>query len=144
MPLRSGVVWLLMHPLFNKASGLTEKIIAAAIEVHRDKGPGLIESIYEWCFTKELELRGVIYTNQRLVVIRYKGFTREEPLRFDVLVEGCVLVEVKAVEKVLPVHRAQLLSYMKLLDVPIGLLINFHEMRLVDGVHRLVLRGAGE
>ena len=132
-----------MHPLFQKASGLTEGIIGAAIEVHRDKGPGLIESIYEWCLTKELELRGVSWLSQKTVVITYKGFTREEPLRFDMLVEGCVLVEAKAVEKILPIHKAQLLSYMKLLGVPIGLLINFHEMKLTDGVHRLILPGAG-
>ena len=131
-----------MHPLFEKASGLTESIIGAAIEVHRDKGPGLIESIYEWCLTKELELRGLAFASQKTVVIDYKGFTREEPLRFDVLVEGCVLVEAKAVERILPIHKAQLLSYMKLLNVPIGLLINFHEMKLTDGVSRLILPGA--
>jgi GxxExxY protein len=132
-----------MHPLFQKASGLTETIIGAAIEVHRDKGPGLIESIYEWCLTKEFELRGLSCVNQKVVVIAYKGFTREEPLRFDMLVDACVLVEAKAVEKILPIHKAQLLSYMKLLDVPIGLLINFHEMKLTDGISRLILPGAG-
>jgi GxxExxY protein len=88
-----------MHPLFQKADGLTENIIAAAIEVHRDKGPGLIESIYEWCLLKELELRSLACLSQKLILIKYKGLTREEPLRFDVLVEGCVLVEAKAVEK---------------------------------------------
>ena len=131
-----------MHPLFEKASGLTESIIAAAIEVHRDKGPGLIESIYEWCLTKEFELRELRCLSQKIVVITYKVFSREEPLRFDMLVEDCVLVEAKAVEKILPIHKAQLLSYMKLLDIPIGLLINFHEMKLADGVHRLILAGA--
>ena len=131
-----------MHPQFQKASGLTETIIAAAIEVHRDKGPGLIESIYEWCLVKELELRGLKSVSQKSVVIEYKGFTREEPLRFDVLVEGCVLVEAKAVEKVLPIHKAKLLSYMKLLNIPLGLLINFHEMKVTDGVVRLILPGA--
>ena len=117
-----------MHPLFEKASGL-----------HRDKGPGLIESIYEWCLTKEFELRGLSCSSQEIVVITYKSFTREEPLRFDVLVEDCVLVEAKAAEKILPIHKPQLLSYMKLLNIPIGLLINFHEMKLSDGVHRLIL-----
>ena len=131
-----------MHPLFEKASGLTESIIAAAIEVHRDKGPGLIESIYEWCLTKEFELRELQCLNQKIVVITYKIFSREEPLRFDMLVEDCVLVEAKAVEKILPIHKAQLLNYMKLLNIPIGLLINFHEMKLTDGVHRLILPGA--
>lgn len=131
-----------MHPLFEKASGLTEKIIAAAIEVHRDKGPGLIESIYEWCLLKELGLRNLECVSQKFVPIEYKGFTREEPLRFDVLVEGCVLVEAKAVEKILAIHKAQLLSYMKLLNIPIGLLINFHEQKVTDGIRRLILPGA--
>ena len=81
-----------MHPLFEKASSLTERIIGAAIEVHRDKGPGLIEPIYEWCLTKELELRGLACLSQKVVVVTYKGFAREEPLRFDMLVDGCVLV----------------------------------------------------
>ena len=70
-----------MHPSFKRASGLTETIIAAAIEVHRDKGPGLIESIYEWCLLKELGLRGLECMTQKSVLIEYKGFTREEPLR---------------------------------------------------------------
>ena len=133
-----------MRPLFQKATGLTETIIAAAIEVHRDKEPGLIESIYEWCFLKELELRGLQCVSQKSLLIEYKGFTREEPLRFDVLVEGCVLVEAKAAEKVVPIHKAKLLSYMKLLDVPLGLLINFHEMKVTDGISRLILPGAKE
>src|SRR5437867_13361010 len=115
-----------MHPLFEKASGLTESIIAAAIEVHRDKGPGLIESIYEWCLTKEFELRGLRCLSQKIVVITYKLFSREEPLRFDMLVEDCVLVEVRAVEELRRIHTAQLQSYMKLLDIPIGLRINLH------------------
>jgi GxxExxY protein len=133
-----------MHPLYQKASSMTESIIGAAIEVHRDKGPGLVESIYEWCLTKELELRGLPTIAQKEIIIEYKGFTREEPLRFDLLVDDCVLVEAKAVQAVLPIHKAQLLSYMRLLSVPIGLLINFHEMKLIDGVHRLILPGANQ
>ena len=133
-----------MHPLFEEASGLTENIIGAAIEVHRDKGPGLIESIYEWCLSKELELRGLSFTRQKNVVIEYKGFKREESLRCDLLIEGCVLVEAKAVERTLPIHKAQLLSYMKLLNIPIGLLLNFHEMKLTDGLSRMILPGANQ
>lgn len=91
--------------VFEKAAGLTEMIIAAAIEVHRDKGPGLIESIYEWCLLKELELRGLECVSQKSIPIQYKGYRRDEPLRFDVLVEDCVLVEAKAVEKILPSIR---------------------------------------
>jgi len=133
-----------MHPLLEKASWLTASIIAAAIEVHRDKGLGLIESIYEWCLSKELELRGLNCVSQKTVLIEYKGFTREEPLRFDMLVEGCVLVEAKASERILPIHKAQLLSYMKLLNIPLGLLINFHEMKVTDGISRLILPGENQ
>jgi len=76
------------------------------------------------------------------VIIKYKQFSREEPLRFDVLVEGCLFVETKAVEKVIPIHKAQLISYMKLLDVPLGLIINFHELVVTKGISRLMLPGA--
>jgi GxxExxY protein len=131
-----------MHPLFTEASRLTQTIIGGAIEVHKDKGPGLVESIYEWCLTKELELRGLNSINQKVVKIHYKGFVRDEPLRFDLLVNGAVLLEIKSVETILPVHKAQLLSYMKLLDVPLGLLINFNVNKLTDGVSRLILPGA--
>ena len=131
-----------MHPLFLKADKLSYEIIGAAIEVHRLKGPGLIESIYEKCLCRELDLRKISCVNQKTVLIEYKGYTFEEPLRFDLLVENCLLVELKSVEQVLPVHKAQLLSYMKLLDIPLGLLINFHEPKLTDGISRL-LPGAG-
>jgi GxxExxY protein len=131
-----------MHPLFKKADELSHNVIGAAIEVHRLKGPGLIESIYEKCLMRELSLRQLAAVNQRQVKIEYKGFEFEEPLRFDVLVEGCLLLELKSVQEVLPIHKAQLLSYMKLLDVPVGLVMNFHEMKLVDGVSRMILPGA--
>ena len=133
-----------MHPDFEKAQQLSRQVIGAAIEVHRDKGPGLIESIYEWCLEKELGLQGVTLSQQEAVVIKYKGFEKKEPLRFDLLVENCLLIEAKAITKILPIHKAQLLSYMKLLDIPLGLLINFHEIKLVDGVHRLILPGADQ
>ena len=131
-----------MHESFQRAMDLTTILINAAIEVHRDKGPGLFESIYEWCLEKELELRALSFISQKAVTVHYKGFTREEPLRFDILVEGSLLVEAKSVAKVLPIHKAQLLSYMKLLNVPVGLLLNFNEIKLVEGVHRLILPGA--
>lgn len=131
-----------MHLLFARASGLTETIIGSAIEVHRDKGPGLVESIYEWCLLREFELRRIAAVNQKVVRVSYKGFIRDEPLRCDILVEGCVLIEVKAVSETLPIHKAQLLSYMRLLKVPIGLLINFNVCRLTDGVTRMILEHA--
>lgn len=131
-----------MHPLFEKAAGITHDVIGAAIEVHKDKGPGLLESIYEWCLGKELELRGYDVQTQKCVVIRYKSFKREEPLKFDLLVNSCLLVETKAVDTVHPIHKAQLLSYMRLLDIPLGLLINFNMEKLTDGVSRLILPAA--
>ena len=89
-----------MHSLFSKASGLTHDVIGSAIEVHKDKGPGLLESIYEWCLTMELALRGYSTKNQDNVTVRYKQFCRDYPLRYDLLVEGCLFVEVKATQRV--------------------------------------------
>jgi hypothetical protein len=106
-----------MHSRYEQAARITGEIIAAAIEVHRVMGPGLVESIYEWCLTKELELRGL-------------------------LVNDVLLIETKAVEKIHPIHKAMLLTYMRLLDVPLGLIINFHQEKLTDGVARLILPGA--
>lgn len=131
-----------MHPKFQKASSLTKDVIAAAIEVHRHLGPGLIESIYEWALMIELELRGFQCISQKLVQIRYKNAVREEPLRFDILVEDCLLVEVKAVMGVDGFHKAKAMSYLKLLDVPLGLVINFHEVLVTDGVNRVMLPGS--
>jgi GxxExxY protein len=132
-----------MHPQYEKAHLLTKQVIGAAIEVHRVLGPGLLESIYERCLIRELELRGILCVSQQKVLVDYKGFTFEETLRFDVLVEGCLLVEVKAIDGVLPVHKAIAMSYMKLLNVPLGLILNFHEVKLTEGISRLILPGAG-
>src|ERR1051326_4333842 len=101
-----------MHPLFQKADELSHAAIGAAIEVRRLKGPGLIESIYERCMMRELELRQIRAVNQRLVQIEYKGLVFDEPLRFDVLIEDCLLLELKSVEEVIPIHKAKLFSYM--------------------------------
>ena len=131
-----------MHPLYEKADRLSRELIGAAIEVHRNKGPGLIESIYERCLLRELELRSIPATTQKIVRVEYKGLVFDEPLRFDILVDGCLLVELKAVEVLHPSSKAQLFSYMKLLNVPIGLLINFHEPVLKNGVCRMILPGA--
>jgi GxxExxY protein len=133
-----------MHPLFKKADELSRVAIDAAIEVHRLKGPELLESVYEKCMMHELSLRKVATATQRIVQIEYKGVVFEEPLRFDMMVEDCLLLELKSVQDVLPVHKAQLLSYMKLLNIPIGLIINFYEPKLVDGVTRMILPGANQ
>ena len=132
-----------MHPKYAQAHELSREVIGAGVEVHRILGPGLLESVYEKCLRRELELRGMSVLQQQHVEINYKGFVFTEELRFDLLVEGCLLVEVKAVQEVQSINKAQLLSYMKLLDMPLGLLMNFHEERLVDGVSRMMLRGAG-
>ena len=131
-----------MHALFSSANSITHDVIGSAIEVHKDKGPGLLESIYEWCLTMELESRQFEVQNQKKVVVRYKEFQREYPLRFDILVNKCLIVEVKAVDSVQPINKAQLLSYMKLLNIPLGLIINFNVLKLTDGVSRLILPGA--
>jgi GxxExxY protein len=117
---------------------LTGEIIGAAIEVHRFFGPGLLESIYEKALTHELELRGLNVVCQQSVPVRYKGKTLED-FRLDLLVGGEVIVELKTVDALLPVHTAQLLTYLKLTGLKRGLLINFKVERLVDGVKRVSL-----
>jgi len=118
---------------------LTEKIIGAAIEVHRALGPGLLESIYEECLAIELQLKGIGFERQKLLPIEYKGCPVAANLKIDLLVENHVVVELKAVENLLPVHAAQLLTYMKLSRLSLGLLINFHVPTLKDGLKRMVL-----
>jgi GxxExxY protein len=131
-----------MHKNYKRADGWTSKVIASAIEVHRLKGPGLLEPIYEKFLMCELALNNVPAVQQIQVPIEYKGTFFEETLRLDVLVDDCLLVELKAVENVAPIHKAQLLSYMKLMDIPIGLLINFNELTMKDGIRRLTLKSA--
>ncbi len=133
-----------MHPKYQKAHDLSSQVIGAALEVHRLMGPGLIESIYERCLMHELGLRGIKAVHQTVVPVAYKGLVFEEPLRLDVYVEECLIVENKACEEVLPVHKAKLLSYMKLLDAPLGLIINYHEPLLKNGITRLILPGADQ
>lgn len=133
-----------MHPLYEKAHVLSYKAIGAALEVHKDKGSGLYEAIYEKCLMREFELQGIHAMNQKSVPIEYKGFVFEEPLRLDVIVDECLILELKSVEVVMPAHKAKLLSYMKLLDVPLGLIINFHEPVLKNGISRMILPGADE
>jgi GxxExxY protein len=128
-------------PTYQKANAWSKIVIGAAMEVHTIKGPGLIERIYERCLLRELDLRSVPVLSQLNVEIEYKGFVFAEPLTLDLYVDDCLLVELKSVKAVLPIHKAQLLSYMKLLRAPLGLLLNFHELRLRDGIHRMVLPG---
>jgi GxxExxY protein len=105
---------------------LTYKVIGCAIEVHKYLGPGLLESVYEKCFLRELILRRIAYKNQVWVPLEYKGIELDTELRLDVLVEDILCVELKAQEGLLPIHDAILLSYMQMLQKPKGILINFH------------------
>lgn len=116
----------------------TREIIAAAIEVHRNLGPGLLESTYEECLCHELGLRGFYYRRQHQLPVTYKGKQLDCGYRLDLVVEGIVL-ELKCVEKLLPIHEAQLLTYLKLLPEKTGLLINFNSVLLKDGIKRLSL-----
>lgn len=116
---------------------ITNRIIGCAIEVHRALGPGLLESVYEACLAFELTKIGFKVDRQRSLPVKYKGLVFDEGFRIDLLVEDKVIVELKCVEKVLPVHEAQLYTYLKLSDKKTGLLINFFSKVLKDGLKRI-------
>ena len=121
-----------------KENELTEQIIGAAIEVHRALGPGLLETVYEACLARELTERGVSFERQKQIPIHYKGELLEIDFRLDLFVGGLVVVELKSVEKVLPIHEAQLLTYLRLTRAQVGLLINFNVEILKEGIRRRV------
>jgi GxxExxY protein len=118
--------------------GITGAVVDESIRLHRDLGPGLLESVYEAVLEQMLIRRGFKVERQKTVVFEYDGIRFEEGLRVDLLVEGCVVVELKSVEKLAPVHGKQVLTYLKLLDLPVGLLINFGGATLKEGLHRIV------
>jgi GxxExxY protein len=105
---------------------LIYQVNGCAIEVHKHLGPGLLESVYHTCLKKELTIRGFNFQTELIIPVNYKGLELETGLRYDLLVEKSLVVELKAIEKVLPIHEAQILTYMKLLEVPIGLILNFN------------------
>lgn len=109
---------------------LTYQINGAAIEVHKFLGPGLLESVYHKCLKKELNLRGISFKSELLVPIVFKDLEIETDLRCDLFIENCIVIELKAIEIILPIHHAQLMTYMKLLDSPKGILYNFHSVNL--------------
>jgi len=131
-----------MWDSLRKADEWSSAVIGAAIEVHRIEGPGLIEGIYKKCFGWECELRQIPYVRELQARLVYEGHDFEEPLRLDFLIDDALVLEFKAVQEILPVHEAQLMSYMKLLKKPLGLLFNFHELVLKNGIRRLVLKEA--
>lgn len=109
---------------------LTYKVIGAAIEVHKALGPGLLESVYHKCMKKELELKGIGFQSELSVPVDYKGLEIDTELRCDLLIEKCLAVELKSVDVMLPIHEAQILTYMRLLEVPKGILINFNSVNI--------------
>ncbi len=116
---------------------ITEAIIGGAIDVHRVLGPGLLESAYEECLCYELSQKGLGFLRQVALPVVYKDVKLDCGYRMDIVVEGIVVVELKAVTKIIPVHEAQLLSYLRLANLPLGLLLNFHEPLLKNGLKRM-------
>jgi len=124
---------------WDERDALTERVIGLAIEVHRTLGPGLLESAYEDCLCYELRTAGVEYQRQIALPGRYKSVPLQSGFKTDLLVQQLLVLELKAVEKILPVHEAQLLTYLRLGGFSIGLLLNFHVAVLKDGIRRMVL-----
>ena len=117
---------------------ITGAIVDASIKIHMELGPGLLESVYEAVLARALERRGLRVERQKVIRFEYDGMVFEEGLRIDLLVEGYVVVELKSVEKLAPVHSKQLLTYLRLMKLPVGLLINFGAATLKEGLHRIV------
>ncbi len=117
---------------------ITGEIIDAAIKIHKELGPGLLESVYEIILARSLEKRGVSIERQKPVSFEYDGILFDEGFRVDLLVDNRVVVELKSVEKLAPVHGKQLLTYIRLMNLPVGLLINFGASTLKEGLHRIV------
>jgi GxxExxY protein len=118
---------------------LTRKVIGCAIEVHRHLGPGLLESAYHQCLAHELTLNQIPFKIELPIPIVYKGLNLDCGYRLDLLIDDKIILELKSVTQVLPIHEAQLLTYMKLSKINLGLLINFNQKILKDGIHRFVL-----
>ena len=122
-----------------KYEDLTKNVIGCAIEVHRELGPGLLESTYEQCLAREFKINNIPFKLQYPLPIDYKGIKLDCGYRIDILVEDKLLLELKSVEKVLPIHEAQILTYMKLANISVGLLINFNVETLTKGIRRFVI-----
>ena len=127
------------QPNLDELNAITDKIIGAAIEVHRHLGPGLLESAYETCLAYELDLLGFVFERQKPLPIVYKDIYLDQGYRIDLLVNNQIIVELKVVEQLNPVHEAQLLSYLKFSGCKIGLLINFNVKLLRNGIRRFVM-----
>ena len=117
---------------------LSSKIIGAAIEVHKTLGPGLLESAYEECLCHELSIQGLLFEKQKPLSIEYKGKKLDCGYRLDIVVEKAVIIELKSCEKIEPIHKAQLLTYLKLSGLNLGLILNFNVPLMRDGIVRIV------
>jgi len=117
---------------------LSEKVIGLCVEIHRNLGPGLLESAYEECLCYELSKAGIQFERQKPVSVKYKEVNLDCGFRIDVLVDQKLIVELKSVEKVLPIHEAQIITYLKISDMRVGLLINFNSVILIKGLKRFV------
>ncbi len=118
---------------------LTSEIIGAAIEIHKTLGPGLLESAYEECLCREFDIRGISYERQKELPVEYKGMKLSCGYRLDVVVAKSVILELKACESLEPIHKAQLMTYLKLTGIKVGLLINFNVSVLKNGIKRFVI-----
>ena len=126
-----------MDTIGNRINALTDRVIGSAIEVHRHLGPGLLESIYRECLMMELSGSCLRFECERFVPVTYKGQRARGGMKLDLLVEGCLVVELKAIEALHPVHSAQVLTYLRLTGFPAGLLMNFNVTSLRAGLRRL-------
>ena len=149
MPRRTGPHWTMDDVSSLRASAsprefmkelddITGAVVDASVKIHMDLGPGLLESVYESVLARALQRRGLSVERQKAIRFEYDGMTFEDGFRMDLLVEGRVVVELKSVETLAPVHSKQVLTYLRLMQLPVGLLINFGAATLKEGLHRIV------
>lgn len=126
-------------PLEAETEQVATQIVDACFKVHSALGPGLLESVYEVCLAHEFQKRGLAFERQKVLAVVYDGVQIESGLRLDFLVENRCIVEMKAIEEIAPIHQAQVLTYLKLTGIRLGLLVNFNVMRIKDGLKRIIL-----
>ncbi len=130
---------MIFQPIPDSTDAVAKTVVDCAYHVHKALGPGLLEAVYEVCLCHELHKRGISFERQVARPVLYDGLRLDAGLRLDLLVSSCVIVELKAVEHILPIHKAQLLTYLKLCDIRLGLLINFNVSLIKNGIERIIL-----
>ena len=128
----------LTSPLSPELEDLAREVVDSAFKVHQALGPGLLESVYQACLCIEFGKRGIAHETERPIPVIYEGVRLESGLRLDLIVESCLIVEIKSAEKLLPIHKSQLLTYLKLSGLRLGLLINFNVLMFSEGVKRVI------